>query len=255
MRYIFPVVLIFLTLFMGCGKGDSREVMINGTKVRLEKSDLSLYEEYEENFGPDFVILTDIPAAVEKRARAHYRHTNYLVLMGEDINRDGMKEYFVVEPYPGVHRGILSGMIVGEDGKIQLYINRKRGLYGPGYMVLDFKRMGLKEGEVECIRIGFSKESIGTRLFFIQMLDEDLNVISRHKDIFLGSIYNANVVAYFDGKSRARTYGMFDLEFLPSEAEMYKLEQTAVNEYRSNRAKGIVWKYPEYDQDRRKGKK
>jgi hypothetical protein len=239
---------------MGCGKGDSREIVINGTKVRLEKRGLSLYEEYEENFGPDFVILTDVPDAVKKRAKAHYRHTNYLVLMGEDINRDGMKEYFVVEPYPGVHRGIVSGIIVGEDGKIQLFMDRKRGLYGPDYMVLDFKRMGLKEGEVECIRIGFSKESIGTRLFFIQMLDEDLNVISRNKDIFLGSIYSANVVAYYDAKTGARTYGMFDLEFLPSEEEMYKLKQTTVNAYRSNRAQGIVWKYPEYEKDREVGK-
>lgn len=245
---------ICVQLLMGCGKADTkevREILINGVKVQLKKEDLSLYEEYEKHFKQGFVILTNVSDTVQERAKKYYRGKSFFILMGKDINKDGVREYLVVEPYPGVHRGILSGVIMEENGNIQLYMDRKKGMYGPDYMVMDYKRMGLKKGEVECIRLGYSEEN-AERLFFIQLLDKDLNVISHHGDIFMGSLFSDIIVAYYDPETGERTYDLMHQEFLPSDEEVYKLLQRMIKGYRENKAKGIVWKYPEYEEDRKR---
>jgi len=252
MKYKLSCIFIaMLFIISSCGATNGKDVMINGKKVHLQKDDLPLYQEYEDNFKANFEEVKDVPTVVKEGADKYFSGRPYIVLVGMDINKDGKKEYFAVEPYSGVHRGILSGIIIGEDGKIQLYLDREKGIYGPGYMLLDFEKMGLKPGEVGCLRLGFSSDSINEMTFYIQSMDNELNVINHHNDLLRSSIYKDRIVVYRNVKTQEKTYGLFDLGFL-SEEKMYQLNQKIVSDFRANKAKGIVFKYPEYEQDRKK---
>lgn len=165
------------------------------------------YIDYLANFGPeweDYKVKSD---KAKEEFSKYFGEIKYKVIWNWDVDGDGNIEYLGVEEYPKVRRGIKKGILVDETGNIKMYIDTKKGVYTKDHIGLDFKLLGIKDGDVECYSIGYIKREKNQRgtfpavgfyslneikdeeaklktkrnyslgIFFLQRLDKDLKVM------------------------------------------------------------------------------
>jgi len=241
MKKINKLILIGILLITATGCQRIRE-------AKEMQESIKHYKEYYSKNWNNYPV-SSVPT--KKIIERYFKTAPYLVVWNWDIDGDGKKEYLALEEYPGVHRGFKRGILVREEGTILLYIDREKGLYAPDDDVFNYQKIGLQTNEVECLRLGFSEnqENKKIRVFEIMQLDKDLNVITggtRKSSKFSAQMFTRatttnNKVVYVD-------FGMP----LEGKDKIYEWDRQSIERYRVNKAKGIVFKYPEYEQDRKK---
>ena len=226
-------LLVFLTLSCGNTSDDVNE-LIRKDYLSNYRLMLNYYEINNES--------------VKKKFNEYFKGKEYKVIWAWDIDGDGMKEYLAIEEYPGVHRGFKRGVLVDERGKIRLYFDRNKGIYAPEYTVWDFKRTGIKPGDVECFRIGYSEHSEGKTIqdFDVQILDNDLYVINNR--VSESAPYVGEIIEV-DQNSKIE-FSLIRLSL--TEEQIYEDFRERIREFRLNKSAGKAWKYPEYEEDRKK---
>lgn len=233
----------------------------------------NVYLMYILEYNSDFEF-GEIDSEIAKLTIAKYfGKTEYRTIWFWDIDGDGLKEYLSVELCPKLRRAIKRGVCVDEKGTIKLFIDTKTGIYTPDYKVIDLKKIGCKNGEVECYTIGFTRwdgtnkknnpfgrlgktkmatesikeneRSYGRRLisytigtFNIQRIDKDLHVIgTEYCDQTAG--YRATdyiTLLYFPWEDKT-VYYYADTEF--------KNKRKLIEEYRKLKKKGKTYSPPQ----------
>ena len=123
-----------------------------------------LYLAYFGSEWEDYKVKSD---KAKEEFSKYFEEIKYRVIWNWDVDGDGNIEYLGVEEYPKVRRGIKKGILVDEMGNIKMYIDTKKGVYTKDHVGLDFKLLGVKDGDVECYSIGYIKreKEYGTSSF------------------------------------------------------------------------------------------
>ncbi|NPV39709.1 MAG: hypothetical protein HPY78_10625 [Brevinematales bacterium] len=261
MERVLRMVIVVILVFGGsCSGGKQKEVEIPGVPPG--------YFEKWEYFPVDSEV-------VKEKAKEFFGGREYKAIWKWDTDGDGKIDYLLIEPHPKIVKGIKGGILIGEDGEVKLIIDRNKGIYTPEYVVEDFKREGIREGEVECIRFLFSKDdryafshAIFTKndkkkfnripvvfwVFAYQLIDRDLKLItsgsSREEETIImeGVIYISKV---YDPQKEKVVYEMGYASF-ESEENLYKQAMADISTYRLNKSKGIVFDPVNFDPENQK---
>lgn len=119
------------------------------------------YVDYLAYFGPeweDYKVKSD---KAKEEFMKYFGEMKYRVIWNWDVDGDGNIEYLGVEEYPKVRRGIKKAILVDDTGSIKMYIDTKKGVYTKDHVGLNFKLLGIKDGDVECYSIGYIKREKG----------------------------------------------------------------------------------------------
>jgi len=213
----------------------------------------NVYISYLANFGKEFAYYTVKSKKTEEVFLKYYGDTPYKVITNWDINGDGCVDYFAIEEYKKVRRGLRRGIIVDERGEEILFIDTIKGVYTKDYSVVDLKEIGHAPGEVECYSIGFISYMKGKSSTFavskdvvnggfdLQRLDKDLNIIgSGFKNATAQYRFSNMVMLYY---SVADKKCFFETQF-PGPIREIDEQRRKLKEYRDLKKNGIVFMQP-----------
>ncbi len=249
MKYITKVftIIILVTFLFGivsCSHGKQKEVKIPGVPP-------GYFEKWEY-----FTVDSEV---VKKKAKEFFGGREYKAIWKWDTDGDGKIEYLLIELHPKIVKGIKGGILIGEDGEVKLIIDRNKGFYTPEYVVDDFKRGGIRNGEVDGIRLLYYKDKgrgdsmiftkkdkeevkqpqiqLGT--IWYQLIDRDLKLIAGKEECWIYKGYNKiiNKIEYI----------MYDFIAGDTEEMYYKRINKAISNYRLNKSKGIVFDPVNFD--------
>ncbi len=189
---------------------------------------------------------------VKEKAKAFFGGREYKAIWKWDTDGDGKIEYLLVELHPKIVKGIKGGILIGEDGEVKLIIDRNKGIYTPEYMIDDFKRDGIREGEVGCIRFLYYKDKnrgesvIFTKkerekierpqqigIMWYSLIDKDLKLIGGKGECWIYKGYNKREEKVF--------YELYDFGAGDTEERYYNRMKKFIEKYRLNKSKGIVF--------------
>lgn len=259
MAKVFMTIILVTFLFgiVSCSEGKQKEVEIPGVPP-------GYFEKWEY-----FTVDSEV---VKEKAKEFFGGREYKAIWKWDTDGDGKIDYLLIEPHPKIVKGIKGGILIGEDGEIKLIIDRNKGIYTPEYMIDDFKRGGIREGEVECIRLLYYKDKgrgdsmVFTKeerdkirkegdpgrelgIIWYQIMDKDLKLMiyatekSDKKRITEGA---GMIEKYYYVKENKVEYIQYSFNFI-SEEKIYNDSIKALSNYRLNKSKGIVFDPVNFD--------
>lgn len=191
----------------------------------------------------------------------YFKDQKYIIIFIGDINADGGDDYFAVIEYPGIYKGIKEGLIIDYNGNIEMYFDTVTGIYkNKNEIYCDLNRIGYKKGEVSCIRVLLNQDdflytqhdsqkvfdkygqykNLGVEVdgWHFQFIDKDLKVISVSSNQIFAQ-YDSVSILKFAKPAEYEVYFQLSMPF--SEEERYEDLQFALEEYRENKKKGLVF--------------
>ena len=199
-----------------------------------------------------------------------YLGKKYSVIWKGDTNADDVTDYLVVKRSGKYHKGTIKGLIVDEHGKVYMDYDRKKGFHSQGRLFYDFRRMGLKKGDVAVIRLLFDdddlpltrehyrKEIKGLKLtgnkhygvvrgFAFQLIDHDGCVIGASPNLKQKSKrFMAFLIAKVNDLYKDRVTVAYWI-FSPREQKAHELYKQWVALYRKDKAAGKAPKAVNFD--------
>lgn len=120
----------------------------------MKKNNIVFYEGYVQQW-----LDEEVPPAVDKIAQTYISGKRTLIWRG-DMNADGKDEYFIAEKFPDVHHAVTQAVILDERGRLYFSVNTRDGVKSFEKTILDFQRMGLRDGEVASVRLIFTEKNL-----------------------------------------------------------------------------------------------
>lgn len=180
------MLLLIMIILIGCGK-----------KVEIDRrveAFMELYNEKWKNYS-----IKD--AKLKKQVSKLLSSNDFKVIWNWDNDADGVIEYFCIIADKKIKKGITKGVLIDTNGKVKLVFDVNKGIYTKDYYVYDFKKMGIKQNEVKCIRLLFINKYQGCTIDDIKEASKSLRLGQKrtfhsylsfqfinHKDQLLGTI-------------------------------------------------------------------
>ena len=138
---------ILLIYIAGCSKGAN--IDLEGAK----RAGRIFLDGYKVKWG-DYKLTSPKTMEVVRR----YLGEKYSVIWKGDTNADDVTDYLVVKRSARYHKGTVKGLIVDEHGKVYMDYDLANGFRAQGKLFYDFRRMGLKRGDVAVVRLLFEDD-------------------------------------------------------------------------------------------------
>ncbi len=155
------MLLLVAIILIGCGK-----------KVEIDRrieSFMELYNEKWKNYS-----IKD--AKLKKQVSKLLSSNDFKVIWNWDTDADGVIEYFCIISDKKIKKAITKGVLIDTNGKIKLVFDVNKGIYTKDYYVYDFKKMGIKQNEVKCIRLLFINKYQGCTIDDIKEASKSLRL-------------------------------------------------------------------------------
>lgn len=264
------IIIYFLFLVSGCEKATTSP---QGVDLQTYNR---FYETYSFKWGSYSIENKNILREVEL-----FLGKTYSVIWKGDMDADCINDYLIVVKDNRIHHGIIRGMVIDDKGTKKLFFDVDKGFYAPSKFscsrlvnngeddeVLLFHRLGIKKGEVKCMRLSFTKKSFlttkndrlealqaagivddkhftgYTSAFTVHLIDSEDNLMAtppiwfdKKEAAYIGSLMIAKNINHY----RQITTMTFTV-FAPDINSEYNSYKQAIDLYRKNKAKGVVVK-------------
>ncbi|URA10583.1 hypothetical protein [Thermospira aquatica] len=256
------MVMILLLEIVSCSKERQKEA-----KSRDGSGEMAEIPGVPEGYFEKWEYFTVDSEIVKEKAKNFFGGGEYKAIWKWDTDGDDKIDYLLVELHPKIVKGIKKGLLIGEDGEIKMMIDLNKGFYTPTKMIEDFKRAGIREGEVGCIRLLYYKkemiftksrreeirksgkigEELGT--LYYDDLDRDLKLQIAGSNLPKKEEYmaSANIIKkYYDVRTDKVEYLPLSLYFMPEE-KYYENRKKTTEGCRKNKSKGIAFDPVNFD--------
>jgi hypothetical protein len=253
--------LIFLIL-LNCNQSkENQNSIVQGSEEDILQINKKDFIKGYTNKYEFYTLETVKDEKVIKVFNKYFKDQKYIIIFIGDMNADGDDDYFAVIEYPGIYKGIKEGLISDNKGNIEMYFDTEIGIYkNKKEIYYDLKRIGFKKGEISCIRLLVSEEDfiytpddlkkevekygqsknlhVNVGGWYFQFLDRDLKVISDSSNQIFAQ-YDSQFISRYAIPAKKEVYFQQLIPF--SEEETYEDLQYALEEYRENKKKGLVF--------------
>ena len=230
----------------------------------MKKENSVFYEGYVQEW-----LDEEVPKEIDRIAQEYINGKRTLIWQG-DMDADGNDEYFIVEKYPDVHHAVTKAVIVDRTGRLLLSVDSVQGVKSAKGIILDYRRLGLRDGEVVSQRLIFTADDIaftknqhkkalevdGKNIFgdryinyggscFIQLLDENNSCIGYSTFIEEGKRkYYSLPVFKSTMVFREKVTAYFVLYRGGTDRVLFDNIRNFILNYRKEKADGILHKVP-----------